>query len=205
MVALTIADAIALAQQNPTLRIEPVRSTVTVGQGFTVSVVIDEASDLGGFQFDLRYISATVTADDVTLGDFLGSTGRDIIKLGAKIDNDDGKITFGAASFGINPGPDGTGTLALITFTGQEEGESDLEFQRVRLADTSGNPQTPTVEHGWVRVVTPRPVGGIIVPVNKLEILALRLGSGQAPWLGLVAVASFAALAFAFWVQRDHW
>jgi hypothetical protein len=32
------------------------------------------------------------------------------------------------------------------------------------------------------------PIGGIIVPVNKLELLALRLRSGQAPWLGLVAL-----------------
>jgi len=37
--------------------------------------------------------------------------------------------------------------------------------------------------------------GGIIVPVNKLELLA--------PWLGLVVVASLVAVAFAFWVQRD--
>ena len=37
--------------------------------------------------------------------------------------------------------------------------------------------------------------GGVIVPVNRLELLA--------PWLGLVAVALLAAVAFAFLVQRD--
>ena len=35
--------------------------------------------------------------------------------------------------------------------------------------------------------------GRVIVPVNKLELLA--------PWLGLVAVASLAALTFAFLVR----
>ena len=38
--------------------------------------------------------------------------------------------------------------------------------------------------------------GGTIVPVHRLELLAL--------WLGLVAFASLGAAAFALWVQRDH-
>jgi LPXTG-motif cell wall-anchored protein len=38
------------------------------------------------------------------------------------------------------------------------------------------------------------PVGGIVVPVNKLGLVALRLRSGQAPWMGLVALAGLAAL-----------
>jgi hypothetical protein len=64
----------------------------------------------------------------------------------------------------------------------------------------------------------PMPVGGYIVPVNKLELVALRpfdwaqdkLGpsawlrasSGQAPWLGLVALASLAALMVALVRRR---
>jgi hypothetical protein len=164
--------------------------------------MIDEASDLGGFQFDLLYISTTVTVDDVRLGDFLGSTGRYTIALGPQIDNDAGKVTFGAASYGVNLGPDGTGTLALITFTGREEGVSALELQRVWLVDRGGNPQTPSVEHGWVKVVRPRPIGGIIVPVNRLELLALRLGSGQALWVGLVAMAWLGTLTVALVKRR---
>jgi len=38
------------------------------------------------------------------------------------------------------------------------------------------------------------PVGGIVVPVDKLGLVALRLRSGQAPWMGLAALAGFAAL-----------
>jgi hypothetical protein len=49
------------------------------------------------------------------------------------------------------------------------------------------------------------PVGGVIIPVNRLELLALRpfdwaqgiLRSGQALWIGLAALASLAALAVA--------
>ena len=49
--------------------------------------------------------------------------------------------------------------------------------------------------HPGFAVQEPVPIGGIIVPVNRLELLA--------PWLGLVAVASLGAVAFAFWVQRN--
>ena len=199
MLALTIADAIALAQQNPTVRIEPAQSKVTVGESFTVSVMIDEANDLAAFQFDLLYITTTVRVDDVTLGDFLGSTGRDVIVLGPYVDEEAGEVTFGAATFGTAPGPSGAGELAIISFTAQGEGESPLDLQDVWIADTASDPQEATVEDGTV-VVTPipfpRPVGGVVVPVNRLELLV--------PWLGLVAVASLAAVAFAFWVQRNH-
>ena len=41
----------------------------------------------------------------------------------------------------------------------------------------------------------PRPIGGVIVPVNKLELLV--------PRLGLVTVASVAAVALALLVRRD--
>jgi len=34
------------------------------------------------------------------------------------------------------------------------------------------------------------PVGGVVVPVNKVGLLALRLSSGQAPWMGLVALVA---------------
>ena len=41
----------------------------------------------------------------------------------------------------------------------------------------------------------PRPAGGIVVPVNRLELLA--------PWLGLAALASFAALTVALVRRRE--
>jgi hypothetical protein len=38
------------------------------------------------------------------------------------------------------------------------------------------------------------PVGGVVLPVDRLGLVALRPGSGQAPWMGLVALAGLAAL-----------
>jgi hypothetical protein len=45
-------------------------------------------------------------------------------------------------------------------------------------------------------VCEPMPVGGVIVPVNKLELLA--------PWMGLAALASLATLAAAMARRRRN-
>jgi hypothetical protein len=127
-------------------------SSVTATESFTVSVMIDNADDLGGFQFCLFYITATITVDNVTVGDFVGSTGRSLWPIGPDIDNEAGKVTLAVASFGSAPGPDGTGELASISLTAQSEGESPLDLQAVMAMDTNGKPQTTTVEDGVVRV-----------------------------------------------------
>jgi len=70
--------------------------------------------------------------------------------------------------------------------------------------DCSGTEITTTVTMDADKTCTatfnlkppPVPVGGHVVPVNRLELLA--------PWLGLAAVALLVAVAFAFLVQRDH-
>ena len=140
---------------TPELRIEPAKSKVGVGESFTLSVIIKDASDLGGFQCDLIYDSTIVTVDDVRLGDFLESTGRDVVALGPIIDNHTGKATFGVASYGTNGGAEGTGTLAVITFTSREGGVTDLELQRIWLLDTGSNGQTFQVKDASVEVIGP--------------------------------------------------
>ena len=141
-----------LAQQDPTVRIEPAQSTVAVGQSFTVSVMIYEASNLGAFQFDLRYTAAIVRVDGVTLGTFLGSTGRSASPAGPLIDNGAGKVTFGAFSFGEQAGPNGSGALAVVSLTAQGEGESLLDLRSVLALDTGGNSQVTSIKDGLVVV-----------------------------------------------------
>ncbi len=125
--------------QNPTVRIDPAQSVVDASETFTVMVMIDEASSLNSFEFDLFFITTTVTVDSVTLGDFPGSTGRMIVPAGPTIDNQAGKVTFGVVTFGSDPGPDGTGDLALITLTAQGVGSSPLNLERVLIVDTEGH------------------------------------------------------------------
>lgn len=80
-----------------------------------------------------------------------------------------------------------------------------------RAATPTSTPTvTPTATATPTPTPMPRPVGGYVMPVSRLELLALRLGpptllrasSGQAPWLGLVALASLAALIVALVRRR---
>jgi len=54
--------------------------------------------------------------------------------------------------------------------------------------------QDPIIFNNNFPLLPPMPVGGIIVPVNKLELLA--------PWMGLAALAGLAALGVALVRRR---
>ena len=132
--------------------------------------------------------------------DFLESTGRYTMNLGPKIDNDAGKVSFGAASYGSNPGPEGTGTLALITFiTGQDESASDLELQEVCVLDTGADStcQTCTVEDGSVEFA----MAPTAVTLSSFAAESTAGGSASWLWLGLVGLTVLAAGSL-FWAKR---
>lgn len=112
------------------------------GDTFDVDILIEDVADLGSFQFDVDYDSSIVTvenASDVTLGGFLASTGNTATPVGPAIDNVAGKVTYGAFSFGGNPGPNGNGLLATVTFTVQSQTNGALDLNNVQVTDTSAN------------------------------------------------------------------
>jgi len=119
------------------------------------------------------FACADVSADtNNSRGVALGLLGLDVSSVavtiapanGAAVVNPDGSITY-------TPDP---GFSGVDTFTYSVEGST----------------ATVTVNVG----APPIPVGGIIVPVNKFELLA--------PWLGLAALASLAALTVALVRRR---
>ena len=151
--ALAPVEAQDITLQNPTVRIDPTESVVGVGDSFTVSVMIDNVSDLGGFEFDLFFVTTTVRVDSVAVGDFPGSAGRMVIPaVGPIIDNQAGRASLGVVTVGSAPGPSGTGVLATVTLTTQGSGESPLDLQGVLVVDTHAEHKTTTVEDGVVLV-----------------------------------------------------
>ena len=137
----------AAALPRPTLmRLVPTISTVSPSETFTVAV------DLGGFQLAMNFDPVVVRVDNVTLGNFLGSTGRSTVPLGPEIDNEMGRVTFGAFSFGDQPGPSGNGVLATLTLRSQAAGSSILDMQQVQVTDTVGRSQALRLEGGRVTV-----------------------------------------------------
>ena len=111
------------------------------------NVAVKDAADLGAFEFSLRYDPSIVTIETVTLGDFLGSTGRTAWgekypdKKSLVIDNDGGSLKY--MEFTMSPpdiGPSGDGILATITFLMKEQTDTSLTFDpnRSYLTDTKG-------------------------------------------------------------------
>ena len=137
------------------VRIEPADSVVSLNETFVVQVIIEEADDLGGFEFGLTYDSSILEVTDAVLGDFLGSTGRSVAlaPIGPEVNDAQGRVTLVGFSFGSGPGPSGMGVLAAITCIAQGEGSTVLGLQQVRVVDTAPSPsEWVTVEDGQVTV-----------------------------------------------------
>ena len=147
------AEEAEASLQSPIVRPDPANSTVEAGSTFTVTIMIDEAVDLGAFQFDLYYTPSIVQVEAITLGDFLASTGRMVGRV-SRIDNSTGFASFGgySFSFGTQPGPNGSGPLALIRLRAVGVGTSLLDLKEVQVFTTQSNPSVPTVEDGSVTV-----------------------------------------------------
>jgi hypothetical protein len=133
------------------MKIDPAIKVVGPGEAFSVTIMIENALDLGAFEFELTYDPTVVQTTTVELGPFLGSTGRSITELGPA--HGSGSVTYGA--FSLPPpddGPNGDGVLATLTFQATSVGTSALHLQNVEATDTDGVSLSPSVEDGEVIV-----------------------------------------------------
>ena len=168
--ALASVPKVGALAPETRVRLEPAEVAVGLHETFAVQVMIEGTSDLGAFEFDLTYDPSILRAEEATVGDFLGSTGRSVVPVGPEVDSTGGRMTLGAISYGSRPGPSGTGVLATITFVARREGSTALELSKVQVLDTAANAQSVTVAGGRVVVsgaaapapaatATPRPTG----------------------------------------------
>ena len=111
----------------------------------TLNIRIDGVSNFGGFQFDLFFDPGAFSiesSDDVQLGNFVTDTDRTFVQLGPTIDNDTGKATIAAFSYGDAAGPDGGGAIAAITLnlTNRAAPGKGLKIEAVQLSNVNGDP-----------------------------------------------------------------
>jgi hypothetical protein len=151
-------DDVGTRAVTPTMRIDPVSAQVQPGRIFSVAVVIDDVTNLGAFQFDLKYATGIVqpgtdpVSDCVRLGPFLGSNGRQVHKIGPTIS--EGLIEYAAWSNGSADGPSGSGTLATITLEALDVGTTTLGLQDVTITDPVGTVLAVNVQGGEVTVAS---------------------------------------------------
>jgi predicted aspartyl protease len=155
--------SLAAPVQPAVMKIEPDFQLVDPGDTFSVTVEIRDlvGAGLGAFEFALTYDPTYVQATDVTLGPFLGSTGRTVGEVGPLYAT--GVVTYGAYSMGTSPGPSGNGVLATITFQATSVGTSTLHLQNVNVTNTAGGLISTNTEDGEVEV-------GVASPPNVTSI-----------------------------------
>ncbi len=135
------------------LSVRPASQEVSVSSStITTTVVISDVNNLGGFEVTLVYDPSVVHVEDVTLGDFLSSTGRTVSPLSPQVDNTTGRVIFGGYSLGTQPGPSGTGVLATVTLSPQDAGQTDLILQNSQVVDISGSTMEVTNQNGHITV-----------------------------------------------------
>ncbi len=137
MLSVSISSAYAL-----TVKIAPEKIELPETEKFEINVTAEEVSDLGGFQFSINYDPAVVAVESVIQGAFLKNTGRTVMFLDPVIDNAVGKLSYGAFSFGNNPGPNGSGILATVKFTVLDPNCSTLTLDDLEITNTDGSFQS---------------------------------------------------------------
>jgi len=130
----------------------PVSAGRQGGGAFKVTVAIENVANLGGYEFELAYDPMVVHVQEISLGPFLGSSGRQVQPLGPEIDNQRGWAHFGALSTGSAPGATGSGKLAIIALLPRAEGDSPLDLQNVKLSTPDGHPLSADVQDGKVKI-----------------------------------------------------
>ena len=143
-----------------TIRVHNVLSEVALDDVFDVEIWIDDAVDLGSFEFEMSYDSAVVHVQSAQMGALMVIPGRTTIPLGPNIDNIAGTLLYGAFTFGSGAGPSGSGVLAVVTLQAVGEGTSPLHLYDVTVTDTAGqaadvDPEDGSVQVGTVSTETP--------------------------------------------------
>jgi len=114
-------------------------------ENLIAEVRAENAKDLYGYQFAVKFNTEVLEVESVSQGNFLkerfGWAGGDETHwIAGEIDNDNGEIS---SSLGIRiiPGEvKGNGVLATITFIPKKTDESELEFTEVKLSNADGDP-----------------------------------------------------------------
>ncbi|MCH8162348.1 MAG: hypothetical protein IIB88_10705, partial [Chloroflexi bacterium] len=162
------------------------------GETFSIDVLIDDVTDLGGFEFQLNFDDSIANLE-IQLGPFLGSEGGDVncinnVGLGVAV--------LGCVTQGTATGPSGSGVVAVLDFTLKLPfaGTGQLFLQACNAVDPEGFVILLNgCKDGSFVAPTPPPVGGVAVDPQQ-TLLALDQAEGPAGGL-MSRAASLAAAA----------
>jgi hypothetical protein len=148
------------------------------GDDIDVSILASDVQNLAAFQFALQYNSSILKFVKVKEGDFLGSSGREVKCLDPRVtqDNKQGMLQFNCVtigppvSLGGTAGPDGSGVLAVVTFSPVGGGNTPLD-----LSDTDSKLVAAEIDAEGMPVEMTSTVQG-----SSLDVIGT---GGGFPWL----------------------
>ena len=134
--------------------VSPATQTVGLTDQVCVQARVEESPELHAFEFTLRFPPDLLEATGVTLGPFLGSSGRTPQELPADIDNTAGRVRFGAFTSGDEPGATGNGDLATTCFTPKKAGTAALDLMVGKLSGPNGAAISVSLAGGSVTITS---------------------------------------------------
>lgn len=182
---------VALASSATTIFVYPSTRSVVGGKTFAIDVKVSDVIDLYGWEFKLKWNSSFILdALNVTEGNFLKQHGETFFT--SRINNTAGTLIADCTLLGSVPGVSGSGTLATVNFYTKNQGNSVLDLYDTLLIDSHEIAISHANNDGYVTIS--KPVGGIIILLNKLELLA--------PWIGLTLTIIFVVAVGVVFVKR---
>ena len=196
--ALAVVGSGAVGAQTEDLLFKVVApESVKKGDDVIVQIEVENAKNLGSFQFQLAYdpdvlqvaLDPQGTKPLIERGDFLGSSGREVTCPDPE--SQPGVLRMVCVTLRMEPaGADGAGTLATVTFNAVGSSSTDLTLDRVKATNPDATEITPIqVQSAALRVkgsgglnwVLWAPIIGIValVVIGGGAFAAMRLrGSG---------------------------
>lgn len=167
--ATPVSFPVSCSSAGTVVCVQPVSQAVSFpgpGSPVSVGVVVANVTDLGAFQFTLNFDPAIVSFGGLDVGDFLGSTGRQVQCATPAVTA--GSVTLACGTLGGEPpaGPSGTGLLAVVHLAFVGSGTTALQLTGVILTTPSAVTIPSAAEHGSLSasLATPTPCPGGICP-----------------------------------------
>jgi hypothetical protein len=157
------------------ISVDPPAPVVSPGQTFSLTVDVAGVSDLYGYQLDLYFNPAILSALSVSEGSFLTAGGSTIFLPGT-IDNVGGTFTgngdiLETAVSGVN----GSGTLLDFSFQALSPGDSSVQIENLTALNSFGEGLVLSPTDSVVSVVgaaTPEPANGFLFGTGVFTLTA---------------------------------
>ena len=121
--------------------VDPQTVEKTVGQNFTVNLIVSDVANFYAWEAKLAYDSTILEHVETVQDSFLGSS--DVTFFTYRVNDTSGYVLIDCTLIGNVLGVNGTGTVATVEFQVKQSGSCDLELHDTKLLDASEQ----TIEH----------------------------------------------------------